>query len=247
MKNPILTVLLCLFVTVLTSSVYAQITYEYALTSGFQAAQPEAPALIQIPNNEGHSGDFMKRVVRKSSCGKTKSTQGYFFEDDAGLQFNNPEGFIGESYSIAFNFMIDEFISPPSWVRILSFTHTDDAGIHILLTKAPEYGTLELWPHGTVGKSNFFMPEEFYQMILTRNERGLLKIYINGKVFAEYDDSESRIYVPQAPDHYIIWFRDYPKLGKGEASPGFVSDIELANFTWTKDDVSKKWEEFCSE
>jgi hypothetical protein len=247
MKNPISKALLCLFLLVFSSSAFAQKAYEYSLTSDFKATQTGAPELKQIPNNDGLSGEFVSRVVSKTRCGRADRISGYYFEDDAGLRFNNPEGFIDKSYSIAFNFQLDEFISPPSWVRILSFTHTDDAGIHILLTRAPKYGTLEFWPYGTVGKFNFFSPNEFYQMILVRNNAGLITIYVNGNKFAEYDDSKTQKYVPQDPDHYIIWFRDYPALGSGEASPGFVSDIVLANFPWTEEEVLRRWKEFCSE
>lgn len=247
MKITFVSYLLGFCILVLSYSTYAQKTYEYPLSNGFQASLTDAPALIQIPNDDGLSGEFVTREVPRTTCGKTGSATGYFFEDNAGLQFNNPEGFISETYSIAFTFQIDEFISPPSWVRILSFTHKDDVGIHLLLTKSPDYGTLELWPSGTVGKSNFFSPNEFYQMVIVRDAIGLIKIYVNGREFAEYDDSETRIYIPQDPDNYIIWFRDYPKLGSGEASPGFVSDIILANFPWTEDDVFQKWEDFCSD
>lgn len=246
MKNSNYYALLCLFL-LCSSTVFSQITYEYSLTSDFRTVQAGASELIQIPNNEGNTGHFESRVVSKSRCGRAERVNGYFFEDDAGLQFNNHSGFIDESYSISFNFQLDEFISPPSWIRILSFTHTDDAGIHILLTRAPDFGTLEFWPYGTVGKSNFFSPNEFYQMVLVRNNAGLITIYINGNKFAEYDDSKTRKYIPQDPNQYIIWFRDYPALGKGEASPGFVSDIVLANYPWTNEDVIKKWKEFCSE
>lgn len=99
--------------------------------------------MIQIPNNSGLTGEFVTRIVPSSTCGEGGDAAGYFFEDDAGLQFDNPPGFIDQSYSLAFNFQIDEFITPPPWVRILSFTHVDDIGVYIYLTNPPTNGTLQ--------------------------------------------------------------------------------------------------------
>lgn len=247
MKKPKLSFFLLLFACSISSyTLNAQISYVYPLSSNFQSNDVEAPVLIQIPNNDGNTGEFVTREVPEITCGQPGNADGYFFEDDAGLQFNNPEGFINQAYSIAFNFQIDEFITPPSWVRILSFTHDNDVGVYILLTTPPDHGTLEFWPFGTVGETDFFSPNDFYQLILVRNETGLIKVYVNGTEFAEYDDSETQAYVPQDPNHFIIWFRDHPSVLADEASPGFVSDIILADFPWTIEQVSQKWEEFCS-
>jgi hypothetical protein len=49
-----------------------------------------------------------------------------------------------------------------------------------------------------------------------------------------------------APDNFIIWFRDHPSVLVNEASPGFASDIRIANFAWTAEKVSEVWEQFCA-
>ena len=228
------------------SPVSGQEMYQYPLISDFKGQPAGAPDLIQIPNNSSQTGHFTDRAIPASTCGTAGTAHGYFFEDDAGLQFNNPSGFIGQSYSIAFNFQVDEFITPPDWVRIMSFTHTDDVGIYIELTDPPNHGTLEFWPNGTVGTYNFFTTVDFYQLILVRNDAGLIKIYVNGQTFADYDDSETQSYVPQPPNNYIIWFRDHPSVLANEASPGFVSDIRIANYAWTSEKVQQVWAQFCS-
>jgi hypothetical protein len=244
MKSPkIYLIVISIFIY---GNLYSQTTYNYPLSEDFSALQSGAPDLIQIANNSGASGEFVNREVPITTCGEEGIAQGYFFEDDAGLQFNNPVGFINTAYSLAFNFQIDEFITPPSWVRILSFTHVDDIGIYILLTNPPNSGTLEFWPYGTVGESDFFTTEDFYQLILVRNTDGLVKIYINGSEFAEYDDSETRKFVPTDPDHFIVFFRDHPSVLANEASPGFVSDITIANNAWSDDEVQGYWEDFCN-
>jgi len=185
------------------------------------------------------------RPIPISTCSEGGEAEGYFFEDDAGLQFNNPPGFIDQTYSLAFNFQIDEFISPPPWVRLLSFTHVDDIGVYIYLTNPPTNGTLEFWPYGTVGEDNFFTTIDFYQLILVRNDDGLIKIFINGEEFAEYDDSVTQKFIPGYPDNFIIFFRDHPSVLADEASPGFVSDIIIGNQAWTPEEVIEVWEDFC--
>lgn len=223
-----------------------QTIYTYPLIDDFSAIEPDAPDLIQIPNNSGLTGEFVTRIVPASTCGEGGDAEGYFFEDDAGLQFNNPAGFIDQSYSLAFNFQIDEFINPPPWVRLLSFTHSDDVGVYIYLTNPPTNGTLQFWPYGTVGEDDFFTTVDFYQLILVRNDDGLIKIFINGEEFAEYDDSGTQKFIPGDPDNFIVFFRDHPSVLADEASPGFVSDIIIGNAAWTPDEVLDVWEEFCA-
>lgn len=244
MKTLTISILL-VFVFVFSSvNGFGQTQYTYPLIEHFSAIQSGAPDLIQIPNNSGLTGAFVSRVVPISTCGEGGDAYGYFFEDDAGLQFNNPSDFIDQSYSLAFNFQMDEFVSP-SWVRLLSFTHVDDVGVYIYLTNPPTNGTLQFWPYGNVGEENFFTTVDYYQLILVRNEEGLIKIYINGNEFAEYDDSESQKFIPTDPDHYIIFFRDHPSVLADEASPGFVSDIIIGNRAWTPEEVVEVWEDFC--
>lgn len=235
---------ICFFCSILISS--GQTVYTYPLIDNFSALEAEAPDLIQIPNNSGLTGEFVTREIPVSTCPDGGDAGGYFFEDDAGLQFNNSPDFIDQSYSLAFNFQIDEFISPPPWVRILSFTHSDDIGVYIYLTNPPTNGTLEFWPYGTVGEDNFFTTVDFYQLILVRNDEGLIKIFINGEEFAEYDDSGTQKFVPGDPDNFIVFFRDHPSVLANEASPGFVSDIIIGNQAWTPEEVIDVWEDFCS-
>lgn len=227
-------------------SCFGQTTYNYPLIEDFSAIQSGAPDLIQVPNNSGLTGEFVIRSVPVSTCGQGGNAGGYFFEDDAGLKFNNPPGFIDQEYSLAFNFQVDEFITPPPWVRILSFTHTDDVGVYIYLTNPPTNGTLEFWPYGMVGEDDFFTTVDFYQLILVRQASGLIKIYINGEEFAEYDDSETQKFVPGDPNNYIVFFRDDPSVLANEASPGFVSDIIIGNYAWTPNEVIDVWEDFCN-
>lgn len=221
-------------------------TYVYTLKNNFLGNVTEAPPLVQIPNNGGLTGEFVTRTVPLSTCEEGGSASGYYFEDDAGLQFNCPEGFIFESYSLSMIFQFDEFISPPSWVRLLSFTHTDDHGMYILLTNPPTNGTLEFWPYGTAGETDFFDTENFYQLILVRDSDGLIKVYINGTEFAEYDDSMTQEYKFHDPDNHLIFFRDHPSVLADEASPGFVSNIKITNNAWSAIEVEGEWEDFCA-
>ena len=77
---------------------FGQTTYNYPLLEDFSAIQSGAPDLVQIPNNSGLTGEFVTRIVPASTCGEGGNAEGYFFEDDAGLQFDNRPGFIDQSY-----------------------------------------------------------------------------------------------------------------------------------------------------
>ena len=244
MKPKIFTFLLALLLPF--CMLHSQTEYVYPLQSSFHALQPGAPDLIVIPNNSGDTGNFVVRPIPASTCGTTGQAPGYFFSDDSGLQFNVPEGFIDKAYSLSMNFQVDEFISPPSWVRLLSFTHTDDVGIYIKLTDPPNHGTLEFWPYGSVGTTDFFSPADFYQMILVRDTSSLIKVYINGQEFAQYNDATTQAYVPQDPTNYIIFFRDDPSVLANEASPGFVSSIKITNEVWAEPKIQLLWSQFCS-
>lgn len=224
----------------------AQSIFTYPLANSFSSVQAGGPDLVVIPNNSGLTGEFTTRSVPETTCGQGGTAPGYFFEDDAGLQFNNPSGFINQTYSLSMNFQIDEFISPPPWVRLLSFTHVDDIGVYIYLTNPPTNGTLEFWPYGTVGEANFFNTNDFYQLVLVRNNAGLIKIYINGQEFAEYNDSNTQKFIPGPPDNFIVFFRDHPSVLANEASPGFVSNIIIRNLSWTAEEVQAVWDNFCS-
>lgn len=244
MKRNTLFILVASWLLIAALPAHAQ-TYIYTLSEDFLANVTEAPPLVQIPNNSGLTGDFTTRTVPASTCEQGGTAGGYFFEDDAGLQFTCPEGFISEAYSLSMIFQVDELITPPAWVRILSFTHTDDHGIYIYLTNPPMNGTLDFWPYGTVGEANFFDTENFFQLILVRNVSGLIKVYVNGSEFAEYDDSGTQEYKFHAPDNYLIFFRDHPSVLADEASPGFVSNIKISNMAWTESEVAQEWDDFC--
>jgi hypothetical protein len=221
-------------------------TYVYKLSENFNGNVAEAPPLVQIPNDGGLTGEFVTRTVPATTCEEGGTAGGYFFEDDAGLQFNCPPDFIGESYSLSMIFQVDELINPPMWVRILSFTHVDDHGMYIRLTNPPTHGTLEFWPYGVAGTTDFFDTENFYQLILVRNDAGLIKVYVNGTEFAEYDDSGTQEYKFHDPENYLIFFRDHPSVLADEASPGFVSNIKLTNQPWNENQVAQEWEDFCA-
>ncbi len=239
-------VFLSLFFFCLQSSNAQYTTYTYPLSASFNGLEAGAPPLTQIPNNNSLTGEFVARSVPVTTCEQGGIAKGYFFEDDAGLQFDNPEGFIDAGiYSLSMIFHFDEFIEPPPWVRILSFTHEDDYGIYIYLSNAPLTGTLDFWPHGTVGTPDFFNTDDYYQLILVRDETGLVTVYINGEEFADYDDSSTEEYLPQPDKDYLKFFRDHPSVMANEASPGFVSNIVITNRAWTPTQVTARWDLFC--
>ena len=249
MKNTLYLIALLILSCGISISTQSQsTTYTYPLGSSFNALEAGAPPLVQIPNNDGLTGEFVNRPIPVSTCEQGGNAKGYYFEDDAGLQFNVPDGFIDDgTYSLSMIFHFDEFIDPPPWVRILSFTHDDDHGIYIYLSNPPDNGTLDFWPYSQVGAENFFNTNDYYQLMLIRDAEGMVKVYINGEEFASYDDSGTGEYIPQIGKDYLIFFRDHPSVLANEASPGFVSNIVLSDNPWTQQQVEARWEEFCGD
>ena len=79
------------FPILVVTSIYSQTTYTYPLSWNFKSLENGGPDLIQIPNNNGLTGEFTTRIVPASTCGQGGTAGGYFFEDDAGLQFKSSD------------------------------------------------------------------------------------------------------------------------------------------------------------
>lgn len=226
--------------------VNAQNTFFYPLSFGFEESSGTGPDLIVILNDENESGEFGNFQLPATTCISEEVVPGYFFERDAGFEFSNNE-FIDCEYTIQFAFKFDDLNNSAGWVRIMSFTHVDDVGIYIYQSDPPSNGTLDFWPNGTVGESDFFNDEDVYQLTLIRKCNGLVDIYINGQIFDTYDDSGSMQYLPQEPNDYIVFFRDHPSVLEGEASPGWTKNLYIADFAWDSTQVSNSWNHFCED
>jgi len=245
-RNTLRVCLMWLFALALAPGMTAQTTYTYPLEHSFSGIPAgQAPDLIPLANDAGQTGHFVLQNIPSTTCPNVGTAPGYYFEDDAGLQFNNPPGFISCAYTLKLAFHFDDFLGPPLWIRLLSFTHTNDFGMFIQLTNAPSQGTLSFWPFGIVGTPNFFNSRDFYQMIIVRDCSGYMAVYVNGTYFGTFYDGFLNMFVPQPPNNYLVFFRDHPLVLADEASPGFVADISISNYVWSAAEITQAWENFC--
>lgn len=222
----------------------AQQTFFFPLTDHF-SDETGTRSLVVIPNDDGETGEFGDYQLPATTCPDEDITAGYFFERDAGFEFQN-EGFLDCEYTLQIAFKFDDLDNSAGWVRILSFTHTDDIGLYLNLSSPPDNATLEFWPNGTVGEPDFFNNTDVYQLTLVRQCSGMMDIYVNGQLFADFDDSNTSHYVPQAPNDYIVFFRDHPYELEDEASPGWTKNLLISDAPWGETEVLESWEEFCS-
>ena len=241
MKNLIDTALLFLFFLIQITC-FSQVSLTYSLNGNFEENQNLHNDLIPLNNDNGENGFFGELLVPSTTCPDTFSVDGYYFYDNAGLEFENNQ-FIDCEYSIQFTFNVSDFSGPEGWVRLLNFTPNDDNGIYINISNLTN-GTLEFWPNGTVGTTGFFNTIDLYQFVMTRTCNGLVNIYINGEFFASYDDSGSSLYLINPSDDVIVFFQDDPQVGN-EASPGWVKNITISNYPLSTATILQEWEDFC--
>lgn len=244
MSHRVLAQLLIVFLLFYTE-LSGQQSLFFPLTNDF-ADEGNTRSLQVIPNNDGETGVFGTFQIPPTTCAGEDLTEGYFFERDAGFEFLN-EGFIDCEYTLQIAFKFDDLDNNAGWVRILSFTHTDDIGLYLNLSSPPDQATLEFWPNGTVGTPDFFNDTDVYQLTLVRQCDGMMDIYVNGEQFAEFDDGITQQYIPQPPNDYIVFFRDHPSVLANEASPGWTKNFMLADHPWTLAQVSDSWNSFCDD
>ncbi len=237
------TLLIFLLFGVYLQSVSGQTILRYGLAGSFDEMDDIHDALNPIANDLGETGFFDNFTVPTTTCPMSFDVDGYHYFDNAGLRFDN-DGFIDCEFTIQFTFNIKDLGGAQSWVRLLNFTPANDNGIYVKLTDKPTNGTLEFWPNGLVGQTDFFNTVDLYQFVVTRTCSGTMNIYVNGQFFADYDDSSNPIYLPNTTDDVIVFFRDDPAVGN-EASPGWVKNIVIADFAFTQTEVEEDWEEFC--
>ncbi|MEE9439807.1 MAG: hypothetical protein V3V14_12450, partial [Saprospiraceae bacterium] len=210
----------------------------YPLSDDFSEETNLHSDLIPLSNPSGDDGYFGSFTVPSTTCPNEFEVDGYYFYEDAGLQFNN-ESFITCDYSIQFTFQLDNVTG---YNRLINFNTGIDAGIYLLS------GTLNFYPNGNIGTPGFFNTVDLYQFTITRNCAGLVNVYVNGTFFTSYDDSASPLYLVQNPDNLIVFFQDnITGPANGEASSGWVKNIIIANYVWPITTVEDDWDDFCDD
>jgi len=107
--------LILLFLIVSISICLSQVTLTYSLSNNLEENQNLHDAFLPVDNANSENGFFGDLLVPNTTCPDTFSLSGYYFYDNAGLQFENNQ-FIDCEYSIQFTFKVDDLSRPPSWV-----------------------------------------------------------------------------------------------------------------------------------
>lgn len=218
-----------------------------------------AYSLTALANEDGETGMF-GTLATNSSCAAVPSTSAYFFNDNAGLQFSN-NGFIDRAYSLEMTFKLDELLirstRTSDWVNLVSFNQTlSDRGIYVFITTEGS-GLLQFWDSSSSTEpvtGEIFNETDLFHLVLTRSASGFFSIYVNGVIANSpaYDDVDDA-YLPNDTDDDIYFFRDFPleaiptitdKLDD-EASPGWVRLLNIANYEWTGDEITNRFNVVC--
>ena len=251
---------IALFLIVFLHEVPAQSFY-YPLQSNLLEAAGNAGPLIEVPNELGQDGDFQVIPMPPNACSGVGALLGYVYPDNAGLRFNFPPATFGCEYTIQWLWVFDEAV-PNSFIRVLSFIHTDDSGFYL---QANLFGTtafLIQWQLQTLIPGIFcppvvsnlnglvLEPDNLYQMTITRLCNGTTSVYANGVLLGSFTDTNLK-YLAQASDPKIVLFRDtvstltcYPPF-PGEASPGFIAELVINDVARPSTDIAADWANLC--
>lgn len=259
---------LCLwsFVFLLRSESQAQHHYYYPLQSNFNEATGSASPLVPLSNGSGQTGNFVSVGLPISTCSGLGVLDGYEYADNAGLRFAVPPATISCEYSILFTWRYDNPGGNQEWLRLLSFIYSDDSGIDLWTQFPSVNGTLYYWDldpllvfpgfclaqptYGPLSPPNYFNEVDYYRLALTRTCNDVMQVYVNGTYQGGFTDTDQK-YMPQAPDHQIVFFRDtfdtscYPTAFPGEAAPGFIKDLVITDNALTSAEIQADFDTLC--
>ena len=214
-----------------------QETLCYALNENLEASSGEGPNLIALANDAGQTGGFTSTSTPSSLCPDNRSISAYQFEDNAGLGFINPNGFIDCAYTAEFLVKFDELPATPllfdsPWVWVFG-TSNDDDGIFIWREILSGGLFLEFWDSNTRLKTvpfSAFNTTDWFQFTILRNCSGQVEVYINCEFFTDFDDNRNILAVQPSTGNQMIFFQDDPEVLQTESSPGLVRNIKISNY-----------------
>lgn len=230
-KINILLSLLILFFFV--SNSFAQ--HEY-LFNGSLNGTGGGPVLTQSLTCGATSGTFSTQTI-STSAGFCVTDMAFCFNDGGGLQYANPS-YITNQYTIHLFF---KFNTISGWSRIIDFSNsTADAGIYLL------NDCLNFYPNGNVGPCPTFTSGLWYLMSFIRDgSTNIVSVYVNGVLFASYNDGATNTYRCATNTTPILFFRDDNSVSC-EAQPGCVKYLSISSGISTAAQVANTWTNLCS-
>lgn len=225
-------------------------TIRYPLINDFVATNPETIPLIPLSNSNGQIGQFVNTTLNGGFCPDVSVIPAYFFENHAGLSFDNSDQFIDCAYTIEFVYRFNEFPGFfGGWLWLLGFTGTQDDGLFIQEFPFLTTTTLEFWDDNillaTIGQSNTFVESRWYKFAMTRDCNNLINVYVNGNFFGAYLDVNGLFYPQASLGNQIIFFQDNPAVISGESSSGHVREMNISNYAKSAEDIAAACDCMC--
>ena len=236
----------------LYNNVYAQNSFCYPLATNLVSQETNQPSLEALANSQGNTGSFVSLLANNNLCSSNENMSLYYFEDNAGLRFDNSNNYIDCSYTLEMTFKLETFptLFDPAWIRILGFSN-DDTGVFFY--KVPFFGdiVLEFWENNTQLLQcplGFFNEQDWYKLILVRDCEGQVQVYVNCELMCTYDDATTNLFLPKnTTGNQIIFFQDDPTTLAAESSSGWVKNIKISDFAQTSDEVISACDCPCEE
>jgi len=245
--------LLCLGLLLAASAgLFAQETICYPLAEDFDAGSFGVVTLEPLANNSGQTGGFTSTSVPSNLCPDNGQMPAYRFEDNAGLGFDNGEGFIDCAYTAEFTVNFEQlpastFFDTP-WIWVLGTTAADEG---LFIWRDVLFGGfyLEFWEGNNRLKSvamEDFNTSDWYHFTVTRDCNGQIEVYLNCTFFTDFDDSNYGILRMGADrGNKMVFFQDDPSVLEGDASPGKVRNIKVSNYAIPAQEVSERCDCLC--
>ena len=225
---------LFLFLILSIQFIHSQTLHEYFFNNGFSGTTG-APTLSQNLACGAKSGYFKLESI-STSQGLCIVDSAFYFNDGGGLTYSNPK-YITNQYSI--NILL-RFNTISGYSRIVDFSNsTADAGIYLL------NDCLNFYPNGNIGNCPYFKANLFYLFTFVRNgSTGIISVYVNGTLFATYNDKNTNLYRLTTSNTPIIFFRD-DNVVQCETQAGCVKYISITSETLTDIEVADNWANIC--
>jgi len=196
--------------------------------------QQIGPALSEIVSCGATNGSYAVQAIQTSN-GLCTTASTFLFNDGGGLAY--PNSTVTNQYTIE---VFCKFNTVNGWTRIIDFSNSEqDAGIYLL------NNCLYLYPNGSVGNCNF-VPNLYYLFAFVRDgATGIISIYVNGVLFATYNDATTNIYRPALSTTPIIFFRDDNTV-PCESESGAVKYLSVTPDLLTATQIDLTYQTICS-
>jgi hypothetical protein len=206
---------------------FSQMRHSYYFDGDFTANRGLGPTLQEFVSCGASKGSFSKDSSMVGECSYI-----YNFEKGAGLGYKIDNTLMsGHYFSINIWFSFNEL---GNFRRIIDFSNsTLDYGIYLL------HSTLNFFPNGAVGPTNFFFPDSLYLMTFTRDTGGLFTIYVNGIYFSSYADVNDYYRTKFGNDFFVFFYDDNVK--PCEVGAGKLRYLDVRNYPMSKAEVEELW------